>query len=49
MTGYPSAYISIPTRLILMRYFIPALKWFNADGKDEPYEAGRDLDSLAAL
>ncbi|KAK2460343.1 hypothetical protein APHAL10511_007732 [Amanita phalloides] len=27
----------------------PTLKWFNADGKDEPYESGRDLDSLAAF
>ncbi|RDB25771.1 Protein disulfide-isomerase erp38 [Hypsizygus marmoreus] len=25
----------------------PTLKWFDADGKDEPYESGRDLDSLA--
>ncbi|KAF8349122.1 thioredoxin-like protein [Amanita rubescens] len=27
----------------------PTLKWFSADGKDEPYEAGRDLDTLAAF
>jgi len=25
----------------------PTLKWFSADGKDEPYEGGRDLDALA--
>ncbi|KAE9400234.1 protein disulfide isomerase [Gymnopus androsaceus JB14] len=25
----------------------PTLKWFNADGKEEPYEAGRDLDGFA--
>ncbi|KAF8627025.1 hypothetical protein AX15_004605 [Amanita polypyramis BW_CC] len=27
----------------------PTLKWFSADGKDEPYESGRDLDSLTAF
>lgn len=27
----------------------PALKWFDADGTAEPYESGRDLDSLTAL
>ncbi|KAJ6513246.1 protein disulfide isomerase [Mycena sanguinolenta] len=27
----------------------PTLKWFSGDGKDEPYEGGRDLDSLAAF
>ncbi|TFK40373.1 thioredoxin-like protein [Crucibulum laeve] len=27
----------------------PTLKWFDADGKEEKYEAGRDLDSLAAF
>ncbi|KAG6827453.1 hypothetical protein H0H92_011721 [Tricholoma furcatifolium] len=27
----------------------PTLKWFNADGTYEPYESGRDLDSLAAF
>ncbi|CAK5269157.1 unnamed protein product [Mycena citricolor] len=27
----------------------PTLKWFNADGTHEPYESGRDLDSLAAF
>lgn len=26
-----------------------ALKWFDAEGKAEPYEGGRDLDALAAL
>ena len=26
-----------------------ALKWFNADGTDEKYEGGRDLDALAEL
>ncbi|KAF8656274.1 hypothetical protein AX16_002710 [Volvariella volvacea WC 439] len=27
----------------------PTLKWFDAEGKDEKYESGRDLDSLAAF
>jgi len=27
----------------------PTLKWFNADGTYEPYDAGRDLDSLATF
>ncbi|KAF5359143.1 hypothetical protein D9756_003414 [Leucocoprinus leucothites] len=27
----------------------PTLKWFDAAGKDEKYESGRDLDSLAAF
>ncbi|KAJ8692387.1 hypothetical protein PTI98_009705 [Pleurotus ostreatus] len=27
----------------------PTLKWFKADGTHEPYESGRDLDSLAAF
>ncbi|KAJ7603743.1 protein disulfide isomerase [Mycena polygramma] len=27
----------------------PTLKWFNADGTNEPYEGGRDLDTLAAF
>jgi protein disulfide-isomerase A6 len=27
----------------------PTLKWFDADGKDEKYESGRDLDSLAGF
>ncbi|KXN89090.1 Protein disulfide-isomerase tigA [Leucoagaricus sp. SymC.cos] len=27
----------------------PTLKWFDAAGKDENYESGRDLDSLAAF
>ncbi len=31
------------------QFIYVALKWFDAAGKDEPYEAGRDLDSLAAL
>ncbi|KAJ7475860.1 thioredoxin-like protein [Mycena latifolia] len=27
----------------------PTLKWFNADGTNEPYEGGRDLDALVAF
>ncbi|KAJ7104149.1 protein disulfide isomerase [Mycena belliarum] len=27
----------------------PTLKWFNADGTNEPYEGGRDLDALASF
>ncbi|KAG5642585.1 hypothetical protein DXG03_002536 [Asterophora parasitica] len=27
----------------------PTLKWFDADGKHEPYESGRDLESLATF
>jgi protein disulfide-isomerase A6 len=27
----------------------PTLKWFDADGKEEKYESGRDLDSLAGF
>ncbi|KAJ6619763.1 protein disulfide isomerase [Mycena sp. CBHHK59/15] len=27
----------------------PTLKWFNADGTHEPYEGGRDLDTLAGF
>ncbi|KAF8638249.1 hypothetical protein AX17_002271 [Amanita inopinata Kibby_2008] len=27
----------------------PTLKWFDADGKDELYESGRDLESLATF
>lgn len=27
----------------------PTLKWFDAEGNAEPYESGRDLDSLAAF
>ncbi|KAG6817654.1 hypothetical protein H0H87_005411 [Tephrocybe sp. NHM501043] len=27
----------------------PTLKWFDAEGNHEPYESGRDLDSLAAF
>jgi len=27
----------------------PTLKWFDADGKPEPYESGRDLESLTAF
>ncbi|KAF5391644.1 hypothetical protein D9757_002339 [Collybiopsis confluens] len=27
----------------------PTLKWFNADGSVEPYESGRDLDSLTSF
>ncbi|KAG5637160.1 hypothetical protein H0H81_005563 [Sphagnurus paluster] len=27
----------------------PTLKWFDAQGNPEPYESGRDLDSLAAF
>jgi len=27
----------------------PTLKWFDADGNHEPYDSGRDLDSLAAF
>jgi len=38
---------SSPVPLTHARYL--ALKWFDADGNHEPYESGRDLDSLAAL
>ncbi|KAG7089585.1 hypothetical protein E1B28_011252 [Marasmius oreades] len=27
----------------------PTLKWFDADGKDEPYEDGRDIEALAGF
>jgi len=27
----------------------PTIKWFNADGTDEPYEGGRDLDAFASF
>lgn len=52
VTGFPSKprHLTIISSIPLAKYSsIIALKWFNADGTDEKYEGGRDLDTLAAL
>lgn len=49
VTGFPSAYIIQSIYDVFSRCSYTALKWFDANGNEEKYESGRDLESLAAL
>jgi protein disulfide-isomerase A6 len=48
VTGFPSAFIT-HTYLVSVAHVIPALKWFDANGVDTPYEGSREFADLVAL
>lgn len=50
VTGFPSTYQYLDQHFIIARYQpvdFPALKWFDAQGNAEKYDAARDLETLA--
>jgi protein disulfide-isomerase A6 len=51
VTGYPSKFHPghFNSTTCLLTLLCLALKWFSADGKDEPFEGSRDIDGLAGL